>query len=81
MQLAYEEEWHTYEEWGGVRIWEDDDGCLYAQHGGYSVMVPLEEQRQEWGDPESISWDEAIEIITEWDEFARENAEYWEKAG
>ena len=37
MELIFCATWHTYEEWGGLAIWQDGD-LYYCSHGGYNVF-------------------------------------------
>lgn len=64
MELVYEASWHTYEEWGGVKIYEDSAGNFSVQYGGYSVMAPSGEP--EWSEIEPISAQEMLDLIDEW---------------
>lgn len=32
MKIVYENEWSGYEDWAGFRIYEDDDGRLFAHY-------------------------------------------------
>ena len=74
MKLIYEANWHTYEEWGGIRIFENEAGQLFCQEGGYSVMAPHDENG--WQDMYEISYDDAIGLIDEWDATEKEYENY-----
>jgi hypothetical protein len=74
MELVYEASWHTYEEWGGVEIYEDSAGNFSARFGGYSVMAPYDEP--EWGELESIPGNDVLALIDEWAEIKREYENY-----
>ena len=74
MQLVYEGNWHTYEEWGAVRIYEDDQGNFYCERCGYSVMADC---RGNDCDPlELISGQQAIDLIDEWAEIELQYQDY-----
>ena len=76
MNLVYEGNWSTYEEWGGVRIYEDSkEECFYISYGGYCVM--LDSNDPEWDELEIIAASTVLEIIDEWDIIEKENEEYW----
>jgi len=79
MKLVYEGNWHTYEEWGGVRIFEDEHGEFWQQDGGYSVMDCGNDP--DWDDPYKVSYVTALNVIDEWDTIEKENREYWEDHG
>lgn len=70
MQLIYEGDWSTYEEWGAVRIYEDDRGCFYVEEGGHSVYSDPREP--EWDAASRISMEEALQLIDEWDEIMKD---------
>jgi len=74
MELIYEGNWHTYEEWGGIRIFENEAGQLFCQEGGYSVMASYNENG--WDEIYEISYDVAIELIDEWDKIEKEYENY-----
>jgi len=76
--LHYEASWHTYEEWGGIRIYSDEDysDMFYVQLGGYSVYSSHDEP--EWQEPYLADTDEVIKLIDEWEQIQKENKEeYW----
>lgn len=76
IDLVYEGNWHSYEEWGGVRIYEDtNEECFYVSYGGYSVMADSNDP--EWEELEVISASTVLDIIDEWDIIEKENEEYW----
>jgi gamma-glutamylcyclotransferase (GGCT)/AIG2-like uncharacterized protein YtfP len=75
MNLVYEGNWSTYEEWGSIRIFENEDGQLFCQEGGYSVMAPYDENG--WNEVYEISYDGAIELIDEWDKIEKEYENYF----
>ncbi len=77
MNLVYEANWNTYEEWGGVRIYEDEDGCFHVQHGGRSVYSSHKDP--DWEEPYVVSMDTVLEVIDEWVAIEKENEEYWER--
>lgn len=75
MELVYEQSWHTYEEWGGIHIYENSDGSFFYQSGGHSVYSsPCD---PEWEELEPISGDTVIELIDEWEQIARQDEERW----
>lgn len=76
MTLVYEGNWHTYEEWGGLRIYEDASGHFYAQDGGYSVYSSPNEP--DWDEPYIIAAQTALDLIDEWSEIERENELFWD---
>ena len=76
MHLVYEGNWHTYEEWGGVRIYEDGDGCFHTQFGGHSVYSNVGDP--EWEELYVISFESALDLIDEWDDIEDENEKRWE---
>lgn len=79
MELIYEGNWHTYEEWGAVRIFEDNNGNFYAQTGGHSVYASAHEP--DWTGPFLISMQEALDLIDEWDQIEKENEDFWNHNG
>jgi hypothetical protein len=79
MKLVYEGNWHTYEEWGGVRIFRDDHGALWQQNGGYSVMSDFDDP--EWNDLYCVSYEAALDTIAEWDEIEKDNERFWNSNG
>jgi len=78
MKLIYEQQWSTYEEWGAVRILEDEHGAFWQQDGGYSVMASADEP--DWYEPFPISYDVAIDLIEEWEQIASEDEDYWKNS-
>lgn len=66
LTLIYENEWSTYEEWGAVRIFEDQDGEFYIQEGGYSVMSF--DNPPDWMPIEPILDSRVLEVIDDWEE-------------
>ena len=79
MEMVYEGNWHTYEEWGGIRIFEDENGCFYVQDGGYSVYSNNDEP--DWYEPYLVSSERVMELIDEWALIEKENEEYWVNHG
>jgi hypothetical protein len=79
VKLIYEGNWHTYEEWGGVRIFEDEHGALWQQDGGYSVMGTADQH--EWDEVYCVSYEAALNTITEWDQIEKNNEEFWDNNG
>lgn len=77
MQLVYEGNWHTYEEWGSIRIFEDCGGCFHAQTGGHSVYSSGGDP--EWEEIYVISFETALDLIDEWDKIEIENEKRWSK--
>ena len=75
MILVYEQQWSTYEEWGGIRIYEDADGCFHYQSGGHSVYSSPHDPT--WEELEVISGDTVLDLIDEWEQIAQENEERW----
>ena len=73
MQLIYENEWHTYEEYGWIKIFQKGERYFF-QEFNYSVMcddnddsdVPLEE----------ITFEHAYDLSCEWDDIANEYEGY-----
>ena len=72
-ELIYENEWHTYEEYGWVNIFQEGDR-YFVQEFNYCVMnvdnddsnVPLEE----------VTFEQAYELFHEWEEVAKKYEEY-----
>jgi len=79
MELVYEGNWNTYEEWGSVRIFQDQDDCFHVQYGGCSVYSSHKDP--DWEEPYIIPMETALEIIDEWDQIEKENEEYWNRNG
>lgn len=77
MELVYEGNWNTYEEWGGVRIFQDQDDYFHVQYGGRSVYSSHKDP--DWEEPYIIPMETALEIIDEWDQIEKENEDYWER--
>jgi hypothetical protein len=75
MELVYEARWTTYEEWGGIEIYEDSAGNFSARFGGYSVMAPPGEPA--WGECESISGATVLLMIDEWTKIEKEYENYF----
>lgn len=71
MDLVYEGNWHTYEEWGGVRIFEDIDGCFHVQYGGRSVYSRTDDP--DWEELFTAPFETVLELIDEWDRIEKEN--------
>lgn len=76
MQLVYEGNWHTYEEWGGIRIYEDEFNCFHTQTGGHSVYSNAGDP--EWEELYAVSFETALDLIDEWDDIEADNEKYWE---
>ncbi len=78
-QIHYEGNWHTYEEWGGIRIYSDDDysDMFYVQLGGYSVYCTL--GHPEWAEPYLADMEHVVDLIDEWEQIQKENEQYWER--
>ena len=74
MKLVYEQNWTSYEEWGGIRIYEHDE-CFYVQYGGYSVMGNYDDP--EWGEHYIVAASTVLELIDEWEEIAKGDEDYW----
>lgn len=74
MNLVYEAGWHTYEEWGGIEIFEGTEGQLYARLGGYSVYG--DPQDPEWAEPYPITLQQSIDLIDEWTAIEKEYEGY-----
>ena len=79
MKLVYEGNWHSYEEWGGIRIYEDADECFHVQTGGHSVYSSPKDP--DWEELYVVSFATVLELIDEWDQIEKENEEYWETNG
>lgn len=75
MNLLYEASWHTYEEWGGVEIYEDGAGLLYVREGGYSVYGNPHDP--EWGELYEITMQDAVGLIDEWAAIEKEYEAYF----
>lgn len=75
----YEANWHTYEEWGGVKIFQDQDECIHVQYGGHSVYSSPKDP--DWEEPYIISMETALEVIDEWDQIEKENEDFWNTKG
>lgn len=74
MEMIFESQWSTYEEWGAIKIFEDSSGKFYAQDGGHSVYsLPSD---PEWNEPYEISLQDALDLIDEWDEIEKEYENY-----
>ena len=67
--LIYENSWNSYEEWGGVRIYQRDSE-YFVQNGGYSVMA--ESNEPPWFDVRPISLERALEIVEDWEEIVKD---------
>jgi hypothetical protein len=80
-QLIYEGNWHSYEEWGGVRIYSDDEyaDMFYVELGGHSVYS--EPGQPDWEEPYLANMEHVLDLIDEWDQIEKENEEYWERNG
>lgn len=76
MKLVYEGHWNSYEEWGGIRIFEDEDDCLYVQLGNRSVYSSPKDP--DWEEPYIAPIETVFELMDEWDQIEKENEEYWE---
>ncbi len=75
MQLVYEGNWSTYEEWGGVRVFEMGNQ-LYIQYGGHSVYSGPSDP--DWEEPYLSSYEEVLELIDEWDKIEKEYETYFD---
>jgi hypothetical protein len=76
MNLVYEANWHTHSEWGGIRIYEDENECFHVQYGGHSVYSSPKDP--DWEEPYIVSPDTVLELIDEWVAIEKQNEEYWE---
>jgi hypothetical protein len=76
VELVYEQFWHTYEEWGGIRIYCDADGVFYYSEGGYSVMAEKYND-DPWNSIELCSGEYALELIDTWERIALEYDDYF----
>lgn len=74
LQLVYEASWHTYEEWGGIEIFEDASGHLFARDGGYSVYG--DPRDPEWSELYDVTLQETIDLIDEWTAIEKEYEDY-----
>lgn len=79
MELVYNASWHSYEEWGEIRIYDDGDENFHVQWGGQTVYSSPDDP--EWGELHEISFANVLELIDEWNQIERENEEYWENNG
>jgi hypothetical protein len=79
LNLVYEQQWSTYEEWGGIRIYEDSDGYFHYQCGGHCVYSSPNDPT--WEELEIISGHTVLDLIDEWEQIAQENEERWENSG
>lgn len=79
MHLVYEANWNTYEEWGGIRIYEDSAECFHVEHGGRSVYSSHKDP--DWEEPYIVPYETVLELIDEWDQIEKENEEYWNRNG
>jgi hypothetical protein len=76
MQLVYEGNWSTYEEWGSIRIYENSYGDFLVHQGGRSVYSDPDDQ--DWDDPYPASYVEVLDLIDEWDEIEKEYENYFD---
>ena len=70
MYVVFEAGWSTYEEYGEILIYEDEEGNFYSQHNGHSVFSEFGESDK--GELIKISIEEALELIDEWEEYLDE---------
>jgi len=69
MELIYTDEWSSYEEGGELEIYQSIDGDFvqyFYRTGGNSVYDGYDAEY--WSSIEEISYEEAIELMLEWDE-------------
>lgn len=59
-QVVYENSWSNYEEGSGVIIYQVDDQLYLHEWGSFCVGEYCREGE--------ITWEEALEIINNWDE-------------
>lgn len=75
--VLYFDNWTTYEESGGVLIFQGiDDSYQYCEFG-HCVMVDSSEQNH--FEPIDIQYDRAVEMAQEWDEGIKQNEVWWER--
>lgn len=80
VEIVYEANWHTYEEWGGIRIYGDGgDDVFYVQVGGHSVYS--EAGHPDWEDPYVADIAHVLDLIDEWVQVEKENDDYWNRNG
>jgi len=79
-QLIYEANWHTYEEWGGIRIYGDNsDDVFYVELGGHSVYS--DPGQPDWEEPYVANMEHVLDLIDEWTQIEKDNEDYWEHNG
>ena len=66
MNLIYEGEWNSYEEWGGLRIYEKD-GEYFVQEGGFCVLA--DPPTSEWGPIYKVSFESAYREMVEFENY------------
>jgi hypothetical protein len=81
MKLIYEAGWNTYEEWGAIEIYVDEDyfDIYYVKHGGRSVYSSMEDP--DWEEPYLANEYEVSVLKEKWDLIEKENEEYWNRNG
>jgi len=72
MELVYEQQWSSYEDWGGIEIYEDAAGDFHVREGGYSSVWSLHSDPI-WEETEPADFVEVIDLIDKWEAIAKEN--------
>ena len=81
MKLIYESGWHSYEEWGGIEIYVDEDysDMYYVKLGGRSVYSSMDDP--EWEELYLATEYDVMVLKEKWNQIKKENEEYWEHNG
>ena len=81
MKLIYESGWHSYEEWGGIEIYVDEDysDMYYVKLGGRSVYSSMDDP--EWEELYLAAEYDVMVLKEKWNQIKKENEEYWEHNG
>lgn len=81
MKLIYEAGWSSYEEWGGIEIYVDEDysDMYYVKLGGHSVYSSMKDP--DWEEPYLATEYDVMVLKEEWEQIETENEEYWNRNG
>jgi hypothetical protein len=81
VKLIYESGWHSYEEWGGIEIYVDEDysDMYYVKLGGRSVYSSMDDP--EWEELYLAAEYDVMVLKEKWNQIKKENEEYWEHNG
>lgn len=73
MQLEYEQQISTYEEWYGIRVYYDhENDQYYIQRGGINPFMEDQSKLDDWDEIEISSLEEVLDEIDHWEQMINE---------